>query len=181
MGTGTGHGSGGSSSGSSGPDGADGSPPVLGTTAGAGGGGGGGYPYGGAGGSGGGVGSGGGGGGGGGQSYVDSSIATDQSFGTANTAANGPLIISYTGPEGTPQTFFCSGTRPDYTVPEGAIALFVTAIGGDGPVATNETATAGSKSGRSGTLQVTPGEVLHVAVGCAGGASNPTGDHAVWW
>ena len=177
-GTGTGHGSGGSSSGSSGPDGADGSPPVLGTTAGAGGGGGGGYPYGGAGGSGGGVGSGGGGGGGGGQSYVDSSIATDQSFGTANTAANGQLIISYTGPEGTPQTFFCSGTRPDYTVPEGAIALFVTAIGGDGAVATNETATAGSKSGRSGTLQVTPGEVLHVAVGCAGGASNPTGDHA---
>jgi hypothetical protein len=174
-GTGAGSGAGGSGGGAPVPHGRDGDSPATGSGAGAGGGGGGGFPLGGAGGSGGAVGGGGGGGGGGGQSFADSSIASDVAFGVADTAQDGQVTFSYTGPDGTPQTYVCSAGKTDYTVPDGVIGLLVTAVGADGGASVysgilGDSPSAGAKAGLSGTLTVEAGQVLQIGAGCAGEA-----------
>ena len=142
---------------------------------GGGGGGGGGYTSG-TGGGGGYAGCGGGGGGGGGSSFADPSVSAVLFVSADNAqSANGQILIDL-GPAGTTQTF-TSTTASDYqyfTVPAGVNSLFVTVAGGSGgsgkptPISPNPAGAGGSGGLVSGTLAVTPGQVLSLWVGHGG-------------
>ena len=164
-------GSGGKGGGSTVPAGGQGVSACCATSAGGGGGGGGGYPHGGGGGGGGGLGGTAGGGGGGGDSFADGSVGF-VSERTADTRADGQVSISYTGPDGTPQLFRCTGTATSYTVPAGVTSLSVVAAGGaggEGPRSIAQPGAGGRGAVRKVALDVTPGATYSVVAGCQGG------------
>jgi MBG domain (YGX type) len=141
------------------------------TSGGGGGGGGGGYPHGGGGGGGGGLGGTSGGGGGGGNSFADDSVQF-ASIRTADAQDTGQVKISYTGPDGVPQRFRCTGKAVEYTVPDGVTSLSVVAggaAGGFGPSSSGGGQSgAGRGSAKKAYLDVTPGATYSVVVGCQG-------------
>jgi hypothetical protein len=74
----------------------------------------------------------------------------------------------------TSATFSCTGAAQTWTVPAGVDTVAVTAFGATGGSGGGMTATpapGGLGGETSATLPVTPGEVLQLNVGCAGGAS----------
>jgi hypothetical protein len=114
-----------------------------------------------------------GGGGGGGSSYVDPTT-TDNSFGTSETqgtANPGVIEISYSSvePSQPTTTFTCTGQAATYTVPDDVASLAVQAVGAAG---------AGEGAAETQAVDVTPGEVLDVAAGCAGTSGNGAADGA---
>jgi hypothetical protein len=138
---------------------------------GGGGGGGGGYPHGGGGGGGGGCGGSSGGGGGGGSSFADASVGF-LSIRTAEARDDGQVRIGYTGPDGLPQLFTCTGTAGSYTVPAGVTSLSVVAAGGaggEGPRTIAQAGAGGHGAVRKVMLDVTPGVTYSVVAGCQGG------------
>ena len=163
--------------GSSIPAGGKGGDAETASSGGGGGGGGGGYPHGGGGGGGGGLGGTAGGGGGGGNSYLGPDIV----FGNRTTAderEDGEVTIGYVGPAGAPQIFECTGSAANYTVPAGASALSIVAVGAAGGNGRRTLAVQGD-GGRGGVahteLDVSPGTVYRVAAGCKGGQGADSG------
>ena len=123
----------------------------------AGGGGGGGY-FGGGGGGGGAPGA----GGGAGSSYVEPSAA-DISIETA-AQPSGEVTITYYPAVATTQTFTTVG-QTTFTVPAGVTSIAVTAIGAQGGGGSAAGCEGGQGAAVSGTLPVTPGQLLYVEVG----------------
>lgn len=171
-GTGLGAGAGGAT-GAGGTNGANGN---FGTALGGGGGGGGGGYTSGTGGGGGYSGCGGGGGGGGGTSFADPSVSTTSFASVGNPqSANGQILVDL-GPAGTTQTFTAT-TAGDYqyfTVPAGVNSLQITVAGASGgsgkptPISANPAGAGGSGGLVSGTVSVSPGQVLSLWVGHGG-------------
>jgi hypothetical protein len=162
--------------GSTAPAGGDGGNGAAASSGGGGGGGGGGYPHGGGGGGGGDVGGTAGGGGGGGDSFAGSSM----SFATHRTATkveDGHVKFLYTGPDGAPQIYRCTGSAGSYTVPAGVTSLSVVAAGGaggEGPRSIAQAGAGGRGAVRRISLDVTPGQTLSVVAGCQGGKGQAT-------
>ena len=154
------------------PDGTTGGDADNSSSGGGGGGGGGGYPNGGTGGGGGTAGGTAGGGGGAGDSSNDGSVlfASHQS---AATLDDGSVTLKYTGPDGLPQAFACTGTPTSYTVPAGVTSLALVTAGAAGGTSGRSTYVAAGPGGRGavivGRLSVSPGDVYTIAVGCQGG------------
>ncbi|MDN5920562.1 MAG: hypothetical protein L0I76_36600, partial [Pseudonocardia sp.] len=73
-------------------------------------------------------------------------------------------------------TFACTGAAETFQVPAGVTHLGVDMHGGHGGSRIPAHGGPGGNAGRAvGTISVTPGTTLSIAVGCAGGAPGPAG------
>ena len=73
-----------------------------------------------------------------------------------------------------------TGSSVNFTVPNGVTSITVDMAGGSGGTSGGQSSTAGLGGRIQGNISVTPGEVLNIYVGGAGGNSTNAGGRWLW-